>query len=191
MKALVFGATGLIGSHLVQKLLKEGADVTGVSSGNNKKDIHSKKYHHVSVDISIGALNILELMVERGIKRLIHSSSVTVYGRPRRRIAHEDSPLNTIIVYGVSKLTAENYCTMFSSLHGLAITVLRYASVYGPGLTQRTALPIFIERAQKNEDIFLYGDGTRSQDYIYVDDVVEANILAAKKGTTGDFNIGR
>ena len=52
MKALVFGATGLIGSHLVQKLLKEGADVTGVSSGNNKKDIHSKKYHHVSVDIS-------------------------------------------------------------------------------------------------------------------------------------------
>jgi len=228
MRVLVFGATGLIGDHLIQRLLKEGADVTGVSRGKSKKN-HTMRYHHIPIDISkkeefskikgefdvlfnmaahiatgyatddalkcllvnaIGTLNILEFMTGRGIKRLIHSSSVTVYGRPRFRIAHEDSPLNPIIVYGVSKLTAENYCTMFSSLHGLAITILRYASVYGPGLTQRTALPIFIERAQKNEDIFLYGDGTRSQDYVYVDDVVEANMLAAKKGTTGIFNIG-
>lgn len=227
MRALVFGATGLIGSQLVAQLLSHGEEVTGVSRRKHK--ITNKNYRQISIDISkkkefskikedfdvvfnmaahiapgyatndalkcllvnsIGTLNILEFMVERRIKRLIHSSSVTVYGRPRRRIAYEESPLNPIIVYGVSKLTAEKYCRMFVELHGLKITKLRYASVYGPGLSQRTALPIFIERAQKNEDIFLYGDGTRSQDYVYVDDVVEANILAAKKGVTGIFNIG-
>lgn len=229
MKALVFGATGLIGTQLVRRLLSENVEVTGVARGNNTKDIRSKKYHHISVDISkkdefskvrgdfdivfnmaahiatgygtedavkcllvnaIGTLNILEFMIERKIKRLIHSSSVTVYGRPKRRVAYEESPLNPIIVYGVSKLTAEKYCNMFSFLHHLQITMLRYASVYGPGLTQYTALPIFIEKAQKNEDIFLYGDGTRSQDYVYVDDVIEANILAAQNNISGVFNIG-
>lgn len=227
MKALVFGATGLIGSHLVSRLLAEGAKVAGVS--RQKKIQSSKNYSYISLDISkkeefqkikgkfdtvfnmaahiatgytthdalscllinaIGTLNILEFMVDRGIKRLIHSSSVTVYGRSKRIIAYENSQLNPIIVYGVSKLTAEKYCDMFANLHGLQIAMLRYASVYGPGLTQRTALPIFIEKAQTNEDIFLYGDGTRSQDYVYVDDVIEANMLAAKKGVTGVFNIG-
>lgn len=229
MRALVFGATGLIGAHLIERLLRDGHTVIGVSRGKSKKSIASKKYHHVLMDISkkedfskihgqfdvvfnmaahiatgysiddatkcllvnaIGTLNILEFMVKRRINRLIHSSSVTVYGRPKRRVAYEDSPLNPIIVYGVSKLTAEKYCAMFSRLHGLQITMLRYASVYGPGLTQRTALPIFIERVQKNEDIYLYGDGTRSQDYVYVDDVIEANMLAAQNNISGTFNIG-
>lgn len=229
MKALVFGSTGLIGAHLIERLLRDGHNVIGVSRGKSKNSIGSKKYHHVLMDISkkedfskihgqfdvvfnmaahiatgystddatkcllvnaIGILNILEFMVKRRIKRLIHSSSVTVYGRPKRRVAYEDSPLSPIIVYGVSKLTAEKYCNMFSTLHDLKITMLRYASVYGPGLTQYTALPIFIGKAQKNEDIFLYGDGTRSQDYVYVDDVIEANILASKNNVSGVFNIG-
>src|SRR3989344_8654740 len=229
MKALVFGATGLIGASLVERLLKEGSQVTGVSRGKIKKRFSSNKYHYVSLDISndkefskirgkfdvvfnlaayiatgyttndakkcllinaIGTLNILEFMVKKKIKKLIHSSSVTVYGKPKRRIAYERSPLNPIIVYGVSKLTAEKYCRMFVKLHGLEITMLRYASVYGPGLTQYTALPIFIEKAQKNDNIFLFGDGSRSQDYVYIDDVVEANILAAQKNITGTFNIG-
>ncbi len=229
MKALIFGATGLIGTQLVKRILSENAEVTGVARGSNTKNISSKKYHHISLDISkkeefskvkgdfdivfnmaahiatgygtedalkcllvnsIGTLNILEFMLKRGIKRLIHSSSVTVYGRPTGRVVYEKSPLNPIIVYGVSKLTAEKYCDMFANLHDLQITMLRYASVYGAGLTQRTALPIFIHRAQMNEDLFLYGNGARSQDYVYVDDVIEANMLAVKKGVTGVFNIG-
>lgn len=228
MKALVFGSSGLIGVHLVKRLLKEGAEVTGISRSFNNS-ISSKKYHHISLDIAkkeefsklkrkydivfnmaahivtgysidkaqtcllvnaLGTLNILEFMVKRGIERLIHSSSVTVYGKPKRRIVREESPMNPIIVYGISKLTAEKYCSMYAELRGLKITTLRYASVYGPGLTQRTALPIFIKQAQKNENICLYGNGMRSQDYVYVDDVVEANILAATKKITGVFNIG-
>lgn len=139
---------------------------------------------------SLGTLNILEFMTENKIKRLIHSSSVTVYGRPRRLIAKETSPKNPIIVYGVSKLTAESYCDMYSQLHNLDITILRYAAVYGPGLNQKTALPIFIEKALKNENIYIYGNGSRSQDYVYVDDVIEANLLALNKGINDVFNIG-
>lgn len=227
MKALVFGSTGLIGAHLIKRLIQEGHDVTGVSRGPQKDKL--KSYRHISADVSrmddfakikgkfdiifnmaahivtgystaeaelcllvnsLGTLNILEFMVNHGIKNLIHSSSVTVYGRPKRRIAYEDSPTNPIIVYGVSKLTAEKYCNMFSALHKLNITILRYASVYGPGLTQYTALPIFIQKAQKNETIFLFGDGTRSQDYVYIDDVIEVNILSAQKLRSGTYNIG-
>lgn len=139
---------------------------------------------------SLGTLNILEFMTERKIKRLIHSSSVTVYGRPRRLIAKETSPKNPIIVYGVSKLTAESYCNMYSELHNLNIAILRYAAVYGPGLNQKTALPIFIEKAFRNENIYIYGNGSRSQDYVYVDDVIEANLLALNKGINDVFNIG-
>ena len=228
MKALVFGPNGLIGAHLVERLLKEGHQVTGASR-SQKKLFPSSSYNHISLDISrkeefsrltgdydiifnlaaniatgystdeaedcllinaLGTLHILEFMVEKRIERLIHSSSVTVYGRPKRRIAYEESPKNPIIVYGVSKLTSETYCNMYSELHGLKITILRYASVYGPGITQKTALPIFIEKAQKNEKITLYGDGMRSQDYVYVDDVIDANLLAAEKKVTGAFNIG-
>jgi UDP-glucose 4-epimerase len=227
MKALVFGATGLIGTQLVNKLLKEGFEVTGTS--RNKPLNISQGYDHLQLDImkkedfgnirgkydlvfnmaahispgystqdalqcllvnSFGTLNVLEFMVKRGMKRLIHSSSVTVYGRPRRLIAKETSPKNPIIVYGVSKLTAESYCNMFSELHDLDITILRYASVYGPGLNQKTALPIFIDRAFKNEDIYIYGDGKRSQDYVYVNDVIQANLLAADKKINDTFNIG-
>lgn len=227
MKALVFGATGLIGSQLVKRLLAEGFEITGVSRGPAKNK--SLKYIHTELDVTknedfsklsdkydyvfnmvahispgystdqafpcllvnaLGTLNILEFMVKRGISRLIHSSSVTVYGKPRRLIVKETSQTNPIIVYGVSKLTAESYCNMYSTLHNLNITILRYGSVYGPGLNQRTALPLFIEKALKNEEIILYGDGMRSQDYVYVDDVIQANLLAAKKKINGVFNIG-
>lgn len=228
MKALVFGATGLIGTQLVKRLLEEGFEVTGTSR-NNVKNRPSEFYSHVQLDItkkeefaklsgsydyvfnmaahislgysteealpcllinSLGTLNILEFMVKRKILRLIHSSSITVYGKPRRLFVKETSPTNPIIVYGVSKLTAESYCNMYSTLHGLNITILRYGSVYGPGLNQKTALPLFIEKALKNEDIYLYGDGMRSQDYVYIDDVIQANMLSLEKGVNGVFNIG-
>lgn len=228
MRVLVFGATGLIGTQLVKRLLGEGFEVTGISRNKSKNEL-SQKYNHVQLDIikkedldkipgkydlvfnmaahispgysiedalpcllvnALGTLNVLEFMVKRGMKRLIHSSSVTVYGRPRRLIAKETSPKTPIIVYGVSKLAAESYCNMYSELHNLDIIILRYASVYGLGLNQKTALPIFIEKALKNEDIYLYGNGMRSQDYVYVDDVIQANLLGASIGINGVFNIG-
>ena len=227
MKSLVFGPTGLIGYHLVNRLLNEGFEVTGVSRNDAKHS--SDKYKHLQLDIakkedlekisgdfdcvfntagyihpgystedalrsllvnSLGTLYILEFMVKRKIKKLIHSSSVTVYGKPQRLFVKETSPTNPIIVYGVSKLAAEHFCNMYSRVHELDITVLRYCPVYGYGLNQRTALPLFIEKALKNEEITLYGNGMRSQDYVYVDDVIEANLLAAGKKVKGIFNIG-
>lgn len=139
---------------------------------------------------SLGTLNILDFMIKRGMKRLIQSSSITVYGKPKRQIAKETTPKNPIIVYGISKLAAESFCNMYSELYQLNITTLRYSPVYGPGLNQKTALPIFIGKALKNEDIYVYGDGMRSQDYVYVDDVIQANLLAAEKKIKGTFNIG-
>lgn len=138
---------------------------------------------------AIGTQNIMDYMLLHNIRRLIHSSSITVYGMPRKLYVREDSPLVPVIVYGISKLTAETLCNMYAKLYGLEITMLRYASVYGPGLTQKTALPIFIEKALKNETITIYQKGRRSQDYVYVEDTAQANLLAAEKNVLGAFNI--
>lgn len=139
---------------------------------------------------AIGVLNILDFMVEKKISRMIHSSSATVYGKPKNLYVKEEDPLRPIIVYGISKLTAESYCDMYSDLYNFKITQLRYGPVYGPGLKQKTALTLFIEKAIRNEDITLFEDGSRSQDYVYVKDVVDANLLAFKKNIQGIFNIG-
>lgn len=137
----------------------------------------------------IGVQNILDYMMSHKMKRFIHSSSVTVYGMPQKLYVHEESKLEPVIVYGISKLTAETLCTMYAKLYGFEITMLRYSPVYGPGLTQKTALPLFIEKALKNENITIFQNGKRSQDYVYVEDAVQANLLAAEKNISGIFNI--
>lgn len=227
MRALVFGPNGLIGAHLVERLLNEGYQVTGVSR-SKKKQFSSSNYNHISLDITkkeefsklsgyyevifnlaafivpgysvdeaeksllvnaLGTLNILDFMIKNDIQRLIQSSSVTVYGNPKKLKVKESSPTNPIISYGVSKLTAEMYCNMYSNLYGLKITTLRYSPVYGKGMTQNTAITIFIGRAKRNENITIYGDGSRFQDYVYITDVVKSNILAVRNDVTGVFNI--
>lgn len=138
---------------------------------------------------AIGVQNLLEYMHEHKIKRLIHSSSVTVYGVPPNGVADEKNPLNPVLSYGVSKVAAENFCAMYEKLYGLEITLLRYSPIYGQGLNQRTAFTIFVEKAMKNESITLFQKGERYQDYVYVQDVVQSNILAAEKNILGAFNI--
>lgn len=138
---------------------------------------------------ALGVQNILEYMIDRKIKRLIHSSSVTVYGIPPKVYATEDTPLHPVISYGVSKVAAENFCTMYEKLCGLEITMLRYSPIYGADLRQQTAFTIFVEKARNNENITLFQKGERFQDYVSVDDTVQANILAAEKNIRGIFNI--
>lgn len=138
----------------------------------------------------IGIQNILDYVSDQKVNFFIHSSSASVYGSPKKIPVKEDDCLLPDNVYGVSKLTGEKLCDMYSRLHKLNIAILRYPSVYGKLCKQNTVLPIFVKRAMKNYDIVIDGDGARSQDFVYIDDVVSANILAAKKKKTGIFNIG-
>lgn len=136
-----------------------------------------------------GTLALLETAVEAGVKKVINASSSSVYGTVRYLPFDESHPTLPVSPYGVSKLAAEHYCRVFSDLFGLQTVSLRYFTVYGPRMRPDLAISIFTHAALDNKPINIFGDGTKTRDFTYIDDIVEANLLAMKTGS-GEFNIG-
>jgi UDP-glucose 4-epimerase len=152
--------------------------------------------HEVNVT---GTLNLLQASTDLGVKRFVHASSAAVYGNPSRPKKKEDMPLDpTDSPYAASKLAAENYVTVYNKLYGLETVSLRYFNVYGP--RQRVNVPtaygsvilLFLNRLLKNMPPLIFGDGEQARDFVYVKDVVEANMLAlnSKNAPANVFNIG-
>jgi len=142
-------------------------------------------------DINInGTLNILWNSLGSGIKKIIFASSSSVYGKAVYLPFDEKHPNIPVSPYGVSKLAAEHYCRVFNEIYGLKTTSLRYFTVYGPRMRPDLAISIFTKKALRCEDIEIFGDGTYTRDFTYIDDVVEANMNAMTKGDGEIFNIG-
>lgn len=140
----------------------------------------------------IGSLNVFELAVKYGVRRVIFPSTGGIYGEPAKLPANEDTPIEPISPYGVSKYCAENYLNYFKRFYGIERVILRYANVYGPWQDPSVdagVVKIFIEKIFKGEKPVVYGDGTQTYDFIFVEDVVRANILALN-GKEGIYNIG-
>jgi UDP-glucose 4-epimerase len=130
------------------------------------------------------------------VDRLVFSSSSAVYGNQKSLPTGENAPKNPSSPYGLQKLQCEQYASMFSDLYGLDIVCLRYFNVYGPRQTgdspYSTAISAWSSKVHASECLRSDGDGTQTRDLIFVDDVAEANILAAinKRVFTGDcFNV--
>lgn len=144
-----------------------------------------------------GTLNLLKASCDLNIKRFIFASSAAVYGKTESPCKKEDDNLNPTSPYGVSKLAAENYVHVFKRLYGIETVCLRYFNVYGP--RQRVdvhgsyggVISIFINRILKNMPPIINGDGEQTRDFVYIDDVVKANMLAmnSEHGTGQAFNI--
>jgi UDP-glucose 4-epimerase len=145
-----------------------------------------------------GTLNILKASSDLGVKRLIYASSAAVYGSTLRPQKREDGTLNPTSPYGVSKLAAENYVRLFSNLYDMETVSLRYFNVYGPrqSFNIRSAyggiIALCVNRLLRNTPPIIYGDGEQTRDFVYVQDVVEANMLALNtKDAVGEtFNVG-
>lgn len=137
-----------------------------------------------------GTLNILRCSIGHNIKKVINVSSSSVYGKVSYLPFDEDHPQQPLSPYGVSKLAAEHYCRVFHEISDLPIVSLRYFTVYGPGMRPDLAISIFARRALRNETIEIFGDGSKTRDFVYVEDVVEATLLAAKRGSSKVYNIG-
>jgi UDP-glucose 4-epimerase len=147
------------------------------------------------VDINVcGLLNILDASKEFGIKKVVFSSSAAVYGdNPESPKVADMKPLPKS-PYGITKLDGELYLSMYNDLFNLGTVSLRYFNVFGPGQDPKSqysaAIPIFVNRAIGNQPIIIYGDGEQTRDFIFVKDVVKANILAAENsGAAGTFNV--
>jgi len=141
----------------------------------------------------IGSINLFELSINYGVKRIIFASTGgALYGEPSNLPASEDTPIEPLSPYGVAKYCVENYLNYFKRIYGIERVILRYANVYGPRqdpLGEAGVVAIFTGKILKGETPVIFGDGTQTRDYIYIEDVVEANVLALN-GKEGVYNIG-
>jgi len=161
----------------------------------NVGNIKSIEDPYFDMDVNIkGTINLLEACRNSNIKRLIYSSSGAIFGEARYLPIDEEHPLNPESPYAVSKLAAEKYCFAFHKVHGVPTTVLRYFNAYGPRQDTSeyaNAISIFLSRTKDGKPLTIFGDGKQTRDFVFVEDIVTANILAATQpAAVGEiFNI--
>ncbi|HZX10806.1 MAG TPA: NAD-dependent epimerase/dehydratase family protein [Acidobacteriota bacterium] len=135
--------------------------------------------------------NILETCKKHQVKKIIYASSSSVYGNSPDLPMKETSRLFPYSPYGVTKLAAENLCSLYHQNYGLPVVSLRYFTVYGPRQRPDMAFHKFLKAIGENKPIEIYGTGKQTRDFTYIDDIVKANISAAKKGRDGEiYNLG-
>jgi len=141
----------------------------------------------------IGSLNLLNLSAKYKIKRFIFSSSGgAIYGEPENYPITEDFSAEPLSPYGAAKFAVEHYIKVFAKLYNFDYVILRYSNVYGPRQISKSeagVISIFINQILENKECFVNGDGEQTRDYIYVSDVVKANLLALN-ANSDYFNIG-
>jgi nucleoside-diphosphate-sugar epimerase len=143
----------------------------------------------------IGTLNVLLASRDEGVRRVVHASSSSLYGANRELPKREDMPTLPIAPYAVSKLAAEGYGRSFHSVYGLETVALRYFNIFGPRQDPLSAyaavIPKFILALLDGRPPTIHGDGEQSRDFTYIDNAVDANVLAANaEGVGGEtFNI--
>lgn len=142
----------------------------------------------------IGGFNVFDAAHQLGIQKVVFASSASVYGNAVEKPMTEVHPLNNTTVYGATKVCLEHIATAIHHLRGTSVIGLRYFNIYGPRQDSRGAynsvVVKFLDSAERNEQITVYGDGSQSYDFISVRDIARANVCALKSDTSfGIFNI--
>src|SRR5246127_4181613 len=158
--------------------------------------LHCKDYPRTAFDVNIaGTFNVLEACVKNNVKKLIWSSSASVYGDAVELPMTEAHPFNNKNFYGATKIAGEAMATAFNDRYGLKVIGLRYMNVYGPHQDQTAAytgvVPIMLNKIDANEAPIINGDGSQAYDFIYVEDVARCNVQALKSNVDhGFYNVG-
>jgi UDP-glucose 4-epimerase len=150
-----------------------------------------------SYDASInvlGLLNLLEAGRKNGLRKVMFASTGgAIYGDPEYTPQDESHPLRPASPYGITKLVSEHYLRFYNQVYGINYVALRYANVYGPRQNphgEAGVVAIFAEKMLKGEPCFINGSGLQTRDYVYVKDVVQANVLALDYAGSATFNVG-
>jgi UDP-glucose 4-epimerase len=158
--------------------------------------LHCKDYPRTAFEVNIaGTFNVLEACVRHGVKKLVWSSSASVYGDAVELPMTEEHPFNNRNFYGATKIAGEAMCKAFNDRYGLPVVGLRYMNVYGPHQDQTAAytgvVPIMLNKIEANEPPIINGDGSQAYDFIYVEDVARCNVDALKANVVyGMYNVG-
>src|SRR5213593_4255994 len=135
-----------------------------------------------------GTFNVLEAAAEAKVARVVLASSAVVYGEPVHLPIDEDHPLNGTTVYGAAKVANEQLARAFAHLRDLRVTALRYFNVYGPRMDIRSkyveVMVRWLDLIDEGKPLILFGDGSASADFVYIGDVVRANMLACESRRT-------
>jgi UDP-glucose 4-epimerase len=141
----------------------------------------------------LGSINVLENCIKFNVRKVVYASSCAIYGTPQYVPIDEEHPLNSISPYGVSKQTVEKYLHAYHKTHGLEYCALRYSNVYGPRQNpggEAGVVAIFSHQMLSGQQPKIYGNGNKTRSYVYVDDIVKANLLALNSRQNGIFNLG-
>jgi len=235
---LVTGGAGFIGSHLCERLLKEGASVRVLDNFFSGKEANLKSiggavdlirgdirdrqtvaeavkgvdivFHEAALgsvprsvadpisshEVNItGTLNVLLAARDAGVRRVVYASSSSVYGDTEVLPKHESMTGQPLSPYALSKLTGEHYINVFNRVYGFEAVSLRYFNIFGPRQDPESqyaaVIPRFVRALLEGRPPVIYGDGLQSRDFTYVENVVEANLLASEaEGVQGRaFNV--
>lgn len=160
---------------------------------NVRKSVEMPAYD-ANINI-LGSLNLCELSKKYQVKKFIYvSTGGAVYGEPKELPVKETCPVEPLSQYGVSKHTVEHYLSIFYKLYGLNFTILRYPNVYGPRqspLGEAGVVAIFSELLLQNIRPTIFGDGSKTRDYVYVNDIINANMIVLNNVGNGEiYNLG-
>ena len=158
--------------------------------------LHCKDFPRTAFHVNIeGTYNVLESCVKNNVKRLIYSSSASVYGDAVETPMTEEHPFNNRNFYGATKIAGEAICKAFHDRYGLSYVGLRYMNVYGPYQDQTAAytgvIPIMLNKIDTNEQPVINGDGSQAYDFIDAEDAGRCNVLALESNISDEFyNVG-
>lgn len=140
----------------------------------------------------IGTLKLLKAALEAKVEKLVFASSAGCYGQAKYTLQDENHPLRAQWPYGVSKLAAEKYCLQFYELYGLKTIALRCSIVYGPREWYRRVMTVFTKMVLEGKAPIIFGDGKQTRDFVHIDDVIRATVLAAEQEAPvgEEINIG-
>ena len=142
----------------------------------------------------LGTMNVLQQAVRHGARKVVFSSSGgAIYGEQETYPAPESHATKPLSPYGISKLCGENYLSYFQRISGIQVVSLRYANVYGPRQDpegEAGVVAIFIQKMLNNEQPIINGNGRQTRDFVFVDDVAEANLAALGQDSQGVYNVG-
>jgi len=140
-----------------------------------------------------GTISVLAASLQQEVRKVLLASSCSVYGDIREPTQSEESLLSPCSPYALTKVSCEHWCKLYTEAYGLPTVVLRYFNVYGGSVLQSNyslVIPKFIQQASMEEPITIFGDGEQTRDYVHIDDVVDATILAINSDMLGVYNVG-
>jgi len=136
----------------------------------------------------VATFNLLEAMRKRDVRELVFASSSSVYGEPEHIPVGEEAPIQPVSVYGASKAACENLIHAYVKLYGMKAVILRYANVVGPRLRHGVIWDLANKLKKNPNELEILGDGKQTRSYIYIDDAVEATMIAWRK-TSDDYSV--